>query len=378
MDNGREDKNPWTKWYWSDWESDTGLKLCSLAAQGLWMRMLSVMSRAHKKGCLVVGKLKVDVPILTKIVGEVGNEKFVETLVNELEDRSVFSRLDDGTIINRRMYRTTEISDIRSRAGKSGAKKRWALTEEDETRLSDTRKAREGLGLKPYSLISSQRRVAAKKLGKHTNEEWQKLKENFEYRCLACGRQEPEIELTKDHILPVSLGGSDHIGNIQPLCQSCNSRKARDKTNFKLNGKKNSKNITGAIAPSASASAYASSSIYFNKNLKVWEAISQEDKDGWKEAFPACDIDIELAKMREWILSNPTKGKKSNYRRFISGWLTRAQDSGGTKGDKGGRGMFQRGAVEDGLSSSSVYKQLYEKHKAERITEGIDVKTDGK
>jgi len=70
----------------------------------------------------------------------------------------------------------------------------------------------------------------------------------------------------------------------------------------------------------------------FNKNLKSWEGITEEDKKGWRGAYPACNIDLELKKMVEWILSNPEKGKKSNWRRFITNWLTRQQDKGGTKG----------------------------------------------
>lgn len=84
-----------------------------------------------------------------------------------------------------------------------------------------------------------------------------------------------------------------------------------------------------------SASMYKSkskSSLSFNKNLKEWEGITEEDKKRWKEAYPACNIELELKKMIEWIISNPEKGKKSNWRRFITGWLMRQQDRGGTKG----------------------------------------------
>ena len=49
----------------------------------------------------------------------------------------------------------------------------------------------------------------------------------------------------------------------------------------------------------------------------------------WGIAYPACDINRELAAMLEWIKSNPQKGKKKNYRRFIVNWLARSQERGG-------------------------------------------------
>jgi len=70
--------------------------------------------------------------------------------------------------------------------------------------------------------------------------------------------------------------------------------------------------------------------INFNFDKEVWENITPKDKERWREAYPACDINIELAQMREWLLANPEK-KKKNYRRFITNWLSRSQERGGTK-----------------------------------------------
>lgn len=65
--------------------------------------------------------------------------------------------------------------------------------------------------------------------GSHTNDEWEMVKKYYRYTCLRCGKHEPEIKLTQDHIIPISRGGSDEIHNIQPLCFGCNSAK-KDRT----------------------------------------------------------------------------------------------------------------------------------------------------
>jgi 5-methylcytosine-specific restriction enzyme A len=44
--------------------------------------------------------------------------------------------------------------------------------------------------------------------------------------CRMCGRTNKEVYMTVDHIIPLSLGGSNFPDNLQTLCCSCNGKKA--------------------------------------------------------------------------------------------------------------------------------------------------------
>ena len=61
--------------------------------------------------------------------------------------------------------------------------------------------------------------------GIHTLGEWETLKAQHNWTCPSCLQQEPKIKLTVDHIIPLKMGGSDNIENIQPLCGFCNNSK---------------------------------------------------------------------------------------------------------------------------------------------------------
>ena len=77
--------------------------------------------------------------------------------------------------------------------------------------------------VREYCRIRRVRRTGAG--GAHTLAEWEALKAQHNCTCLCCQKQEPEIKLTVDHVLPLVMGGTDDISNIQPLCFSCNTKK---------------------------------------------------------------------------------------------------------------------------------------------------------
>ena len=108
------------------------------------------------------------------------------------------------------------------------AKKYYLLHPEKVIEKREKRKGRENRFLKLEQL----HKYRAKKVingGQHTKESWEHLLQRFNHTCLACGTTK---RIEKDHIVPVSGGGSNDITNLQPLCRSCNASKSDTQTNF--------------------------------------------------------------------------------------------------------------------------------------------------
>ena len=98
-------------------------------------------------------------------------------------------------------------SKRRSEVAKENALKKWGATDR-QTANARTR---------------SERLSEARKKGSHSKEEWAALVDACGGACVKCGRT--DLDLSKDHIVPVCKGGSDAIENLQPMCQRCNAVK---------------------------------------------------------------------------------------------------------------------------------------------------------
>lgn len=69
--------------------------------------------------------------------------------------------------------------------------------------------------------------------GNISSELWDNILEFYGNVCLCCGTRE---DLTQDHIVPLSKGGTHSYDNVQPLCGHCNYSK-NSKTIDYRNGK---------------------------------------------------------------------------------------------------------------------------------------------
>jgi len=94
-------KNPWLKFYPTDWSADERLGTCGLVARGLWIEMIGLMHRADPYGHMLVnGKKPSDDQLAALVRAPV---EIVRNAVAELDAAGVFSRTRNGTIYSRRM-----------------------------------------------------------------------------------------------------------------------------------------------------------------------------------------------------------------------------------------------------------------------------------
>jgi len=118
------DRRPAFQFYPNDWQADSELKSCSLAARGLWMEIMCIMHSAEPYGHLVT---RMGEPLsmarLSRVVGSTEEECIA--LIDELEDVGVFSRTQGGAIYSRRMVADFEkyqrFVEQKSAAGKASA-----------------------------------------------------------------------------------------------------------------------------------------------------------------------------------------------------------------------------------------------------------------
>lgn len=112
-------KRPWLKFYPSDWHSDRRLRMCSMAARGLWIDLIGYLHEGEPYGHLSIDGASPNVEEIAALCGRPLLE--IQTALTELETRKVFSRSADGTIFSRRMVRDNE----KSEEGREHISKRW-------------------------------------------------------------------------------------------------------------------------------------------------------------------------------------------------------------------------------------------------------------
>jgi hypothetical protein len=69
---------------------------------------------------------------------------------------------------------------------------------------------------------------------------------------------------------------------------------------------------------------------HLDMDMFEWVGIDEKEMEYMRKLAPACDIEGELRKAAGWVKGDPSR-KKTNWPKFIYGWLGRAQDRGGSR-----------------------------------------------
>ncbi len=110
--------DPWFKFYPTDWRQDPCLRICSLAARGLWIEMIALMHQSSPYGHLLVSDLSPTDAQLAALVGCPSEQ--VPHLLGELEAAGVFSRTRSGVIYSRKMTRMQKKAATARNNGRKG------------------------------------------------------------------------------------------------------------------------------------------------------------------------------------------------------------------------------------------------------------------
>ena len=111
-------RDPWMKFFPSDWRSDPRLRMCGLSARGLWIEMLSLMHESDPYGHLLVSGIAPTDAQLGVLVGAPSDQ--IPDMLGELETAGVFSRTRAGVIYSRRMTRDEKRRQTGRKNGKFG------------------------------------------------------------------------------------------------------------------------------------------------------------------------------------------------------------------------------------------------------------------
>ena len=79
---------------------------------------------------------------------------------------------------------------------------------------------------------------------------------------------------------------------------------------------------TDSLEPRTKRAARQASNISWSAD-DGWTGITDADLVDWTLAYPTMHIDTTLQRMHLWLKTNPRKANKSNWHRFIVGWLGR-------------------------------------------------------
>ena len=202
---------PFIKWYPTDWRADPKLRMCSLAARGLWIELIGYMHEGEPYGHLTINGLSPTIEDVSALVGRPLTE--VRKAMGELEQRQVYSVDDEKRMFSRRMVRDKAKAERDKTNGADGGNpeiRRGSVPKEDRVRPYRRSDA-------PHKTM----RIFQKDGGKC---HWCRVDLIFN----PDGVQPNGFHV--DHVLPICDGGTNDEDNLVAACADCNHKRARNST----------------------------------------------------------------------------------------------------------------------------------------------------
>lgn len=126
----------YSKFFWQDFQGDDELRLCSLGAQGLWMRMLCMAARANPVGHVLVGGRNPTPDDIRRVTGCVETDEQIEAYRRELIDTRTCDVTPSGVLVSRRLVRDARRRSISTKGGLARQAQRIAPPEKRTTGTS--------------------------------------------------------------------------------------------------------------------------------------------------------------------------------------------------------------------------------------------------
>jgi 5-methylcytosine-specific restriction endonuclease McrA len=125
--------------------------------------------------------------------------------------------------LNPELWHEWELKWAKQKVDNNARTKEWNINNKAKRREYRTKYNKQPIVKEKHSIRKHARRALELNCtGSHTIQEWRNKKAQYNNRCAYCGHK---VKLTKDHVIPLTKGGTNNISNIVPACMDCNRQK---------------------------------------------------------------------------------------------------------------------------------------------------------
>jgi hypothetical protein len=114
-----------------------------------------------------------------------------------------------------------------------------------------------------------------------------------------------------------------HKGDQKGGCGAVAGRLKGDKQECKEREEREEKKD---IAQPAKKRLRSKDSLSFDFDSWKFTGITESDMEDWKKMYSSIDLDVEILKAAHWLRDNPSKSKKTLWRKYLTGWLKRSNE----------------------------------------------------